>query len=90
MDWMVYLLECADSSYYCGICTNLERRIAEHNGELPGGARYTRARRPVRLLGAAACADRAEASRAEYRIKRLKKGQKLAYLSALAKTAEDS
>ncbi len=90
MDWMVYLLECADGSYYCGICTDLQRRIAEHNGELPGGARYTRARRPVRLLAAAGCADRAAASRAEYRIKRLKKGQKLAYLEALADTPEGS
>lgn len=84
MAWMVYLLECADGSYYCGICTDLERRVAEHNGTLPGGARYTRARRPVRLLAAAPCADRAEASRAEWRIKRLQKKQKLAHIEQLA------
>ena len=63
MDWKVYLLECADGSYYCGICTDMERRLAEHNGDLPGGARYTRTRRPVRVLAWAPCADRSEASR---------------------------
>lgn len=82
-DWMVYLLECADGSYYCGICTNLERRLSEHNGEIPGGARYTRSRRPVRVLASVPCTDRAAASRIEYRVKRLKKMQKLAYITAL-------
>ncbi len=85
MDWKVYLLECADGSYYCGICTDMERRLAEHNGDLPGGARYTRTRRPVRVLAWAPCADRSEASRAEWRIKRLKKRQKQAYVELLAK-----
>ncbi|MBO6002520.1 MAG: GIY-YIG nuclease family protein, partial [Mailhella sp.] len=47
--WCVYLVRCADGSPYCGITTDLARRIAMHNGDLPGGAKYTRPRRPVRL-----------------------------------------
>lgn len=67
--WYVYLLECSDGSVYTGITTDVARRYAQH---LAGkGARYTRSRPPVRLLGQCACADRAEASRVEYRIKQL-------------------
>ncbi|MBF0515457.1 MAG: GIY-YIG nuclease family protein, partial [Desulfovibrionaceae bacterium] len=40
--WQVYLLECADGTLYCGVTTDLVRRLAEHNGEAAGGARYTR------------------------------------------------
>ncbi|MEG6502462.1 GIY-YIG nuclease family protein, partial [Desulfovibrio sp. 1214_IL3152] len=40
--WLVYLLECADGTLYCGITRDMERRLAQHNGALAGGARYTR------------------------------------------------
>ena len=55
--WSVYLLRCADGTLYCGVTTDVERRLAMHNGKKPGGARYTRGRRPVTL---AACADGVE------------------------------
>ena len=49
MAW-VYLLECADASFYVGSTTDLERRVSQHQqGE---GAAYTRRRRPVRLVWA--------------------------------------
>lgn len=79
--WQVYLLECADGTYYCGITTDIERRLAEHNGERPGGARCTRARRPVRLLLAASCADRSAALRLENTIKALPRTRKVAALA---------
>lgn len=82
--WVVYLLTCHDGTLYCGVTTDLARRIAEHNGELPGGARYTAARRPVRLAACAPLADRATACRAEARIKRLPRKRKLEALLALA------
>lgn len=82
--WVVYLLECGDGTLYCGVTTDLPRRLAEHGGELPGGARYTRTRRPVRLAACASMPDRASACRAEARLKRLPKGRKLAALLALA------
>ena len=45
--WIVYVLVSADGSRtYVGITVELERRLAQHNGELPGGAKSTRAGRP--------------------------------------------
>ncbi|MFW5734689.1 MAG: GIY-YIG nuclease family protein [Oceanidesulfovibrio sp.] len=78
--WIVYLLECADGTLYCGVTTNMERRLAEHNGEAPGGARYTRARRPVRVAACAACPDRSAACKLEAQIKRLPRTEKLSHL----------
>ncbi|TVM17931.1 GIY-YIG nuclease family protein [Oceanidesulfovibrio indonesiensis] len=80
--WSVYILMCADGTLYCGVTTDLERRIAEHNGTLPGGARYTRSRRPVRLAASAACTDRSAACTLEARIKRLPRAEKIAFLRA--------
>lgn len=78
--WFVYLLECADKTLYCGVTTDLVRRLAEHNGEAPGGARYTRPRRPVRLAACAAYPDRSSACKAEARVKRLPRGDKISFL----------
>jgi putative endonuclease len=79
--WHVYLVECADGTLYCGVTTDVARRIAEHNGELPGGARYTRSRRPVVLAASRQCADRAEACSIEAKIKRLPRGRKIAAMA---------
>lgn len=79
-DWRVYLLECADGSLYCGITTDLDRRLAQHNGLAPGGARYTRGRRPVRLLASRPCRDKPSALRLELAVKALPHGKKLAFL----------
>jgi predicted GIY-YIG superfamily endonuclease len=48
MSFYVYILRCADGSYYAGHTDNLEERRAAHEG----GAisRYTRSRRPVKLV----------------------------------------
>jgi putative endonuclease len=75
-DWFLYLLRCADGSFYAGVTTDLDRRLAEHNGDRPGGARYTRARRPVTLARAQPCQGRAEACRLEARLKRLDRAAK--------------
>lgn len=76
--WTVYLLECADGTLYTGIARDLERRLSQHNGELAGGPKYTRGRRPVRLLWQAEAADRSVALRREAAIKRLTRKGKLA------------
>ncbi len=47
MPWM-YILECADESYYVGSTYDLDGRVWEHNEGL--GAKYTRRRRPVKLV----------------------------------------
>ena len=64
--WFVYLVRCADSSFYTGVTTNLARRLRQHNGEIAGGAGYTRGRRPVCLVWSEACIDRSHAQRREY------------------------
>jgi putative endonuclease len=76
--WCVYVLRCADGSLYTGITTDIARRVAEHNGDGPLGARYTRTRRPVRLVYVEAAANRAEATRREAAIKQLDRVHKLA------------
>lgn len=63
--WHVYLLHCADGTLYCGITTDPQRRLDQHNGLRPGGARYTRARRPVELYAVVPCPDRSSAGRLE-------------------------
>jgi putative endonuclease len=76
-DWQVYLLRCADDSLYTGVATDLDRRLQQHNGELSGGARYTRGRRPVVLAYRENCDDRGAALRREAEIKSLTRAQKI-------------
>ncbi|MDH5680208.1 MAG: GIY-YIG nuclease family protein, partial [Spirochaetota bacterium] len=47
-NWLVYLLECADNSYYCGVTNDLNKRLTDHNSGK--GAKYTRSRLPVKVL----------------------------------------
>lgn len=75
-NWYVYILSCADETLYTGITTDLERRIRQHNGELVGGAKYTRVRRPVSLYWQEEHIDRSSASKREYEIKRLSRQKK--------------
>lgn len=79
-DWCVYLLTCADGTFYCGVTSDLERRIAMHNGILAGGAKYTRGRRPVRLEACTEGLTRGEALRLEARVKKTPRSEKLAVL----------
>ncbi len=76
-NWYVYLARCSDASLYCGITTNLERRIKEHNGLLSGGAKYTRHRRPVQICAHATCKNRQNAARLEEKIKRTPRIKKI-------------
>jgi putative endonuclease len=76
--WFVYIVRCADHTLYTGITTDVERRLAEHNGESGLGARYTRSRRPVALAYVEPAGSRAEAARREAAIKLLDRARKLA------------
>jgi putative endonuclease len=75
--WQVYILECADGSLYTGVANNLERRLRQHNGELSGGPKYTRGRRPVKLLWSVPVADRSAAQQREAAIKKLSRAAKI-------------
>ena len=73
-EWTVYLARCGDDTLYCGITTDVRRRVREHNRGC--GARYTRTRTPVELVYAESHPDRASASRREYEIKQMSRQEK--------------
>ena len=79
--WQVYLLRCADMSLYCGITTNLKRRLAEHNAGT--ASRCTRARLPVTLAAVVDAPDKSAALRMELTIKKAPAGQKIELLKTL-------
>ena len=73
-NYWVYMLECADKTFYTGIAKNPPTRLDKHNsGE---GAKYTRIRRPVRFIYLEESTDRSEASKREYAIKQLTRQEK--------------
>ena len=69
-----YILECQDGTYYTGWTNDLQKRVADHNSGK--GAKYTRARRPVRLVYYESFGTKEEAMRREYEIKQLSKEKK--------------
>jgi len=72
--WIVYLVRCSDSSLYCGITNNIRKRITTHNEGL--GAKYTRARLPVKLVYTEKAINHSQALIRECEIKRMSKKQK--------------
>lgn len=70
----VYILSCADGTFYTGWTTHLERRVKVHNQGK--GAKYTRSRLPVKLLYWEEYSDKGEALRREAAIKKLTRRQK--------------
>jgi putative endonuclease len=72
----LYILKCADGTLYTGITTDLKRRIKEHNSSNLG-AKYTRGRRPARLVYSRKYRNRSNASKEEARIKNLTREEKL-------------
>ena len=83
MSYFIYILECSDGSLYTGITTDTSRRLKEHNFS-DKGAKYTKARRPVKLLYEEPSVNRSTASKREYAIKKLTRLKKL-QLIALSK-----
>jgi len=85
MQWLVYMVRCADGTLYTGITNDVSRRVAEHNGEVSGkdkGAKYTKVRRPVTLVYQQPCADRSAAARAEAALRTLSRQEKLALIES--------
>ncbi|WP_434637913.1 GIY-YIG nuclease family protein [Sulfurimonas sp. NW7] len=76
MVYYVYILQCSDNSLYTGITTDLKRRVSEHNHS-EKGAKYTKIRRPVRLVYNEEHTNRSSASKREYEIKKLSRSEKL-------------
>lgn len=78
--YFVYILKCNDGTLYTGITTDLERRIEEHNNSKVG-AKYTKARRPVKLIFSKDFTDRSTAMIEEARIKKLSRSEKIDFIS---------
>lgn len=74
--YYLYILKCADKTLYTGITVDLRRRIKEHNTS-KFGAKYTRGRRPVKLVYSKKFRNRSLASKSETRIKQMTKMEKL-------------
>ncbi|GAA0669731.1 GIY-YIG nuclease family protein [Natronoarchaeum mannanilyticum] len=73
-DHYVYVLECADGTFYTGYTTDVERRVAEHDaGE---GAKYTRGRTPVELVYREQFDSQSAAMSREHELKQLSRDQK--------------
>lgn len=77
--YFLYILECSDQTLYTGITTNLDRRLKEHNS-LKLGAKYTKTRRPVKLVYTKEFENRSVASIEEARIKKLSRLQKIDFI----------
>lgn len=80
-DWFVYMIRSASGKLYTGISTDVERRFQEHAGERPNGARFFRGDPPQEIVYREVAADRAEASRREAEIKKLKRAIKLTLIA---------
>lgn len=85
MDWVVYILQCADDTLYTGITNNLDQRIAAHHEGK--GAKYTRGRAPFEILYTEKAKSRSEATLRERAIKKLDRVQKF---KLLTKTPQNS
>ena len=72
--WSVYIVQCADGTFYTGVTTDVKRRIKEHNSGM--GSKYTRARLPVVLSHKERATSRSKAQMREAEIKKLTRIQK--------------
>ena len=77
-DHLFYVLECKDGSYYAGYTNDLEKRVRVHNEGK--GAKYTRAKRPVRCIYHESFETKREAMKAEYQFKQLTRPAKERYM----------
>lgn len=82
MSYFVYIVKCADTTYYCGYTNNLVQRIVDHNTN-DKGAKYTHNRRPVTLLYSEEFQTLSEALKREAAIKKLTRNQKTKLINSI-------
>ena len=81
--WHVYMVRCSDGTLYTGITNDLKKRIEAHNSA-KDGARYTRSRRPVKLVYSEQVGSKSAAASLEYRIKKLQRAKKMRMIKSEA------
>ena len=72
--WFLYILKCKDNTFYTGITTDLERRLTQHNDG--SASRYTRSRKPVKIVYSETCDDHSTALKREWAVKKLSREKK--------------
>ena len=84
MTWYLYILECRDKTLYIGITRDIERRVGEHNRT--NRCRYTRFRKPVKLMYKERCKNYSVALKREREVKKFSRKKKFALIN---KVSED-
>jgi len=78
------MLECSDGSFYMGYAKNLVKRLDEHNSSIKG-AKYTRGRRPVRLVYFEQFETRSDATKREYVLRKKSRAEKIDMMNVFNK-----
>lgn len=78
-----YILRCKDNSLYCGQTKNIEKRVEEHNTHSKKTAKYTRGRRPVRLVYFEKYETLSDVLKREYEVKQWNKKKKEALVNGV-------
>lgn len=76
--YYMYVLLCADGTFYGGFTNDVAKRVATHNAGK--GAKYTQTRRPVKLLYSQAFETKSAALKAEYAFKHQSRKKKEQFL----------
>lgn len=76
--WMLYILKCADGTFYCGITNDLNKRMKTHSSGK--GSKYVRTRLPFEVAYTEPHEDRSSASKQEYLIKQMSRSNKIIYM----------
>jgi len=87
IEWFVYLIRCADGSLYTGITTDVKRRCQQHNAGT--ASRYTRSRRPVKLIYQEIHPSQSSALKREAAIKAMNRREKLKMIQNRKKPAKE-
>jgi putative endonuclease len=74
--YYLYILRCSDNSLYCGQTNDLQRRVQEHNSDKFKSAKYTKGRRPIKLVYFEKYTTIQEAIKREFEIKKMTKVKK--------------
>lgn len=86
MKYYVYILKTIDDTLYCGIALDILKRFKEHSKGK--GAKYTKSHKPEKIVYADVFEDKSQAAKEEYRIKHLKKSEKLALIAQNSERSE--
>ncbi len=71
-----YILRCSDNSLYCGMTSNLDKRVKEHNSDGKRGAKYLRSKKPLKLVYKETYPDIKTSMNREFQVKKWTKAKK--------------